>query len=149
MSEKPTSGIAVDGYCKGNPGPGGYRGVDIETGEILFEWHSAKENPPQECTNNIAEFIGIVHGLGYAKTASRKYGKDYHTIYSDSEIALAWVKAKACGTKFNTGNHKDVSYRIWKCEMFLVEQKRIPEFKKWDTKNWGEIPADFGNKKNK
>lgn len=147
VEKKPNSGIAVDGYCKGNPGPGGYRGVDIETGEILFEYHSSKENPPEECTNNIAEFLGIVHALGYAKNLSKKGGKSYSTVYSDSEIAIAWVKSKGCGTKFNTGKHKEVAHRIWKCEMFLVEQKSLPTLKKWETKNWGEIPADFGNKK--
>ena len=142
VSEKPTHGIAVDGYCKGNPGQGGYRGIDLSTGEILFEWHT------ENCTNNLAEFLGIVHGLGFVKKESKMHGKNYGTVYTDSEIAMAWVKLKsAAGTKFNTGKYPVLAQRIWKCEMFLVETKNIPSYAKWETKEWGEIPADFGNKK--
>jgi ribonuclease HI len=137
MKEKPIFGIAVDGYCKGNPGPGGYRIVDIQTGEIIKEWHSG-----YNLTNNIAEFIGLVHALGLVKK-----GIISGTVYSDSEIAIAWVKSKSATTRFETGSNPSLAKRIWKCEMFLTEQKREPVYKKWDTKNWGEIPADFGNKK--
>ena len=137
---KPTKGIAVDGYCKGNPGPAGYKAVDIETGQILFDWHT-------ECaTNNIAEFIGLVHAIGFVKEQSKK-GKNYGIVYTDSEIAMSWVRLKsAAGTKFNTGKFPPLAKRIWKCEMFLTETKNLPVYQKWDTKAWGEIPADFGNK---
>lgn len=142
IKEKPINGVAVDGYCKGNPGPGGYRGVDISTGEILFEWHT------ENCTNNLAEFIGIVHGLGFIKEQSKKFGKNYGIIYSDSEVAISWVKSKSSsGTKFNVDKYPLLKQRIFKCEMFLSESKSLPRYEKWDTKNWGEIPADFGNKK--
>ena len=135
---KPTKGIAVDGYCSGNPGNGGYRGVDIETGEILFK------NNIGHCTNNIAEFLGICHGLGYVK----KINTSYNVVYSDSEIAIAWVKAKKCSTNLNLANLDDLRRMIKKSEMFLLERKSISiGVIKWLTKEWGEIPADFGNKK--
>jgi len=139
MSENkmPTRGIAVDGYCKGNPGPGGYRIVNIETGEIIYEWHSG-----YDITNNIAEFLGLAHALGLVKK-----GKASGIIYTDSEIAMAWVKAKSATTKFDTSNNELLAQRIWKCECFLAEQKMPLMYKKWETKNWGEVPADFGNKK--
>ncbi len=137
-NEKPTKGIAVDGYCKGNPGPGGYRGVDIETGEVLFKYNTV------HCTNNIAEFLGIVHALMYIK---KFRAKGYNTVYTDSEIAMAWVGKKACGTKFEKERYVELCQRIFKCEMFLVECKSLPSYRKWITAEWGEIPADFGNKR--
>ncbi len=138
---KPIKGIAVDGYCRGNPGPGGYRGIDLETGEILFEYHT------ECCTNNISEFIGLVHALGFVKEQGKK-GKNYGIVYTDSEIAISWTKLKsASGTKFDTGKYPSLAKRIWKCEMFLVECKSLPGYAKWKTRLWGEIPADFGNKK--
>lgn len=144
VKERPTKGIAVDGYCRGNPGPGGYRGIDIETGEILFKWNSL---PGESCTNNLSEFLGVVHALGFVKQKSKKEGINYGTVYTDSEIAIAWVNKKEQGTKFDFSRFDDLKTRIRKSEMFLVETKSLPYFEKWDTKNWGEIPADFGNKK--
>lgn len=137
MNEIPKTGIAVDGYCKGNPGPCGYRGVDIATGKVLF-----KCDMPIG-TNNIAEYLGLVHALGFVKK-NRK--ENYGTIYTDSEIAIAWIKLKSCGTKFETGKYPDLAKKIWRCDMFLLETKSLPAYQKWDTKNWGEVPADFGHK---
>ena len=136
--EKPTKGIAVDGFCKGNPGFGGYQGIDIATGKKLFSRGYG------HCTNNIAEFIAIVHALGYAKL--HKFDFEGY-IYSDSEIAIAWVKSQ----KVSTGMDLDLGSVAWgevqKCLRFLSQEKKLVEVKKWLTKEWGEIPADFGNKK--
>jgi len=139
-NQKPTRGIAVDGYCKGNPGPGGYKAINIETGEILFKWNT------QICTNNLAEFCGLVHAIGFVKKWE-KMGIKYGDVYTDSEIAMAWVAKKEQGTKFYMEQNPELKERVRKCEMFLLETKRLPVYKKWDTKAWGEIPADFGNKK--
>ncbi len=137
VNEKPTKGIAVDGYCKGNPGPAGYYGVDIETGKILFQWHTTNN-----CTNNLAEFFGIVHALGFVKK-----NPQFNCVYSDSEIAMSWVSKKQQGSKFDFSQQNDVKTWVRRCEMFLVEAKRLPDYKKWLTKEWGEIPADPGNKR--
>lgn len=137
MKEKPIFGIAVDGFCSGNPGPCGYRGVDISTGEILFSAINLGYG-----TNNIAEFLGIVHALGFIK---HKGGKG--PVYSDSEIAIAWVNKKQTNTTADAKRNPTLTEKIWKCEMFLLDQKSVIIVNKWDTKNWGEIPADFGNKR--
>lgn len=134
--QKPINGIAVDGYCSGNPGNGGYRGVCVLHKKVLFRGHLGY------CTNNIAEFVAICHGLGFMKTINR----DYNRIYSDSEVAIAWVKDKKCGTKLDLRNLQSLKKIITRCELFLLEQKRIIIIDKWETKLWGEIPADFGNK---
>lgn len=76
---KPTSGIAVDGACSGNPGQAEYKIVDIATGKTLV---SRKIGI---ATNNHAEFIGLCHAL---------YSYPDQTIYSDSVTAISWVKNK-------------------------------------------------------
>ena len=49
--------LAVDAACSGNPGMMEYRGVYIATGEEVFHFG------PMFGTNNIGEFLAIVHGL--------------------------------------------------------------------------------------
>ena len=48
---------AVDAGCSGNPGPMEYRGVDMRTGKQIFHFG------PIQGTNNIGEFLAIVHAL--------------------------------------------------------------------------------------
>lgn len=135
--DKPIKGIAVDAWCSGNPGPGGYRGVDISTGEILF-----KKSYPY-ITNNLAEFLAISHGIGYCKNVNKSYDR----VFSDSEIAIAWVEKQSykSGIELNKGilaiNDANKSVR------YLSQQKSIPMIMKWLTKEWGEIPADFNRKR--
>jgi len=126
---KPTKGIAVDGGTEGNPGPCFYQGVDIETGEQLFYQHLG------EGTNNIAEFLAIVHAIHYCE----KNGIEPN-IWSDSVTAMAWVRNKRHRSTF-TG---DVNVRMERACDYL-RGKNIP-INKWKTKEWGEVPADFGRK---
>lgn len=86
--EIPSSGIIVDGYCLGNPGVGGYKGVCLKTKDVLF-----KKNYPY-ITNNLAEFLGTCHALGYAK----KINTDYGVVYSDSNTAIGWIKSQKIST---------------------------------------------------
>lgn len=81
--------LAVDAACSGNPGKMEYRGVYVRTGAEVFH-----AGPFQQGTNNIGEFLALVHGLAYLK----KYGYE-HPIYSDSVNAISWVRQKKCKTK--------------------------------------------------
>src|SRR5690606_36461561 len=54
--------IAVDAAASGNPGKMEYRGVDTKTKKQLFV-----QGPFAEGTNNIGEFLAIVHGLALLK----------------------------------------------------------------------------------
>ena len=54
--EVPAEALAVDAACSGNPGPMEYRGVYLRTGETVFHFG------PVYGTNNIGEFLAIVHG---------------------------------------------------------------------------------------
>lgn len=141
MSDKPTYGLAVDGFCSGNPGKGGYRGVDIATGEQLFICTDLENT-----TNNISEFIGLIHALGFIKIRGKEDpSKHYSVVYTDSQTAIVWYKKKDVNTSGKL-------CEITKCKLdrslrWLSEQRSLPEVLKWDTEKWGEIPADFGNKK--
>ena len=136
---KPTHGIAVDGYCRNNTtegGLGGYRGMDISTGAILF--NSRVFDP---ISNNIAEFMAIGHALMYCKKEM-----DSKTIYSDSQIGIGWIERKKCNTALANCDQTAL-LNIGKIERWLLEQKFLSPVTKWQTKIWGEIPADFGHKK--
>jgi ribonuclease HI len=129
--------IAVDAACSGNPGDMEYRGVNVFNGEQLFLQGVYKES-----TNNIGEFLAIVHGLALLK----KQNSDW-PIYSDSITAISWIKAKKCKTKLErTANNAEVFARIEAAEKWLATNTYTTKIYKWDTKAWGEIPADFGRK---
>ncbi|WP_299209698.1 ribonuclease H family protein [uncultured Dokdonia sp.] len=129
--------IAVDAASSGNPGVMEYRGVDTQTVKQLFH-----QGPFKQGTNNIGEFLALVHGLAYLK----KIGSD-RIIYSDSRIAIGWVKKKACNTKLQeTSRNKDVYDLIRRAEKWLKTNTYTTPIVKWETKAWGEIPADFGRK---
>ena len=80
--------LAVDAACSGNPGPMEYRGVHVASRQEIFHFG------PMKGTNNIGEFLALVHGLALLK----QKGFDM-PIYSDSANAISWVKQKKCKTK--------------------------------------------------
>lgn len=128
---------AVDAACSGNPGPMEYRGVDLQTGNILFHFG------PIHGTNNIGEFLAIVHALAMLD----KEGIRQKTIYSDSKSAISWVKKKKCKTQMERNETTEHLFRIiMRAEEWLKKHNVTANVEKWNTKEWGEIPADFGNK---
>ncbi len=130
--------ISVDAACSGNPGLMEYRGVLTHDKKEIF-----KMGPFKNGTNNIGEFLALVHGIALLK--SKKLDK--LPIYSDSKIAMSWVKKKQCRTNivFDTSN-KDILNLINRAEKWLKENTFNNPLLKWETKAWGEIPADFGRK---
>lgn len=131
-----TNCLAVDAACSGNPGPMEYRGVYLLTGQEIFHFG------PVYGTNNIGEFLAIVHGLALLK----KQGLNM-TIYSDSRNALNWVKQKKCKTKLErTERTEQLFQMIERAEKWLRENTYTMPVLKWETEQWGEVPADFGRK---
>ena len=130
--------LTVDAACSGNPGKMEYRGVLHHNNQEVF-----KMGPYENGTNNIGEFLALVHGISLLKN------KGLHSlpIYSDSKIAMSWVKKKTCRTNitFDTSN-KDLLTLIQRAEKWLKENSFRNPILKWETKAWGEIPADFGRK---
>ncbi len=130
--------LAVDAACAGVPGPMEYRGVETSTGAELFH-----VGPLEEGTNNIGEFLAVVHALAMLK----KMGRPAMPVYSDSKTALAWVRQGKCATKLEmTARNRRIFELIDRGEAWLRENAVTNPVLKWDTENWGEIPADFGRK---
>ena len=129
--------VAVDAACSGNPGLMEYQGVDMQTGETLF-----KMGPFDESTNNVGEFLALVHAASLLKK-----NQDKRIIYSDSKIALGWVRQKKCKTKLvkRMANFESFAL-IERAEKWLQANVIENPLVKWETKVWGEIPADFGRK---
>lgn len=129
--------ISVDGACNVTTGIVEYQGVDTKTKKILF-----KKGPFQGGTNNIGEFLAIVHALAYCK----KENIDT-PIYSDSKNAMAWVKDKKVRTN-QEKNDKNIELfnLIDRAIIWLENNKYSNKILKWETKAWGENPADFGRK---
>lgn len=130
--------VAVDAACSGNPGDMEYRCVYIPDGRELFHM-----GPMKDGTNNIGEFLAIVHALAML----RQQGKPSMPIYSDSKIAQGWVKKGKCNTKLDrTGRNDDIFELIERAERWLATHAITNPVLKWETEDWGEIPADFGRK---
>ena len=130
--------LAVDAACAGNPGKLEYRGVLTDTKKQVFI-----QGPFKDGTNNIGEFLALVHGIALLKNKNL----NNLPIYSDSKIAMSWVKNKQCKTnaQFSEKN-KDLLTLIKRAEKWLQENTYNNPILKWETKAWGEIPADFGRK---
>ena len=129
--------ISVDAASSGNPGKMEYQGVDTKSRRILFV-----QGPYKEATNNIGEFLALVHGLALLKKL-----KSNKIIYSDSITAISWVKKKKCQTKLvKNKNNKEVFDLIKRAIEWLSNNSYNTKIVKWETKHWGEIPADFGRK---
>jgi ribonuclease HI len=128
--------ICVDAACSGSPGPLEYRGVMTETGEEIF-----RAGPFPDGTNNVGEFLAIILAMDWLITKKLDM-----PIYSDSASAISWVKVGKCNTKLeHLPSNKLLFDFISRAEEAL---KTYSPFKvlKWDTRAWGEIPADFGRK---
>lgn len=129
--------IAVDAACSGNPGLMEYRGVDNTSGEQLFH-----AGPFKNGTNNIGEFLALVHGLAYLK----KYDSNL-PIYSDSRNAIGWLRKKEVKT---TLPRNEKTEQIWqlidRAIAWLRNNTYTNPILKWETEQWGENPADFGRK---
>lgn len=127
---------AVDAACSGNPGPMEYQGIDLATGARVFHYG------PVHGTNNIGEFLAIVHALALMEKAGIR-----KTIYSDSRNAILWVGKMQCKTKLeHTPQTAQLYQVISRAEQWLrTHPFRVPILK-WETRQWGEVPADFGRK---
>lgn len=129
--------MAVDAACN-HKGDFEYQGVWTFSKETVF-----KQGPYKQGSNNIGEFLGLVHALAYLNKHKDPKMKNM-PIYSDSRIAMGWVKAKKCRTK--KAPSKEVADLIDRAEKWLWSNTYTNTILKWETKVWGEIPADFGRK---
>ena len=136
--EVSANAYAVDAACSGNPGPMEYQCIDLATGAQVFHFG------PVHGTNNIGEFLAIVHALALLD----KQGITGKTIYSDSYNAILWVRKRQCKTKLRRDASTEQLYGIIaRAEAWLrAHSATANPVVKWDTAKWGEVPADFGRK---
>ncbi len=131
-SLRPTEGIATDAAHSTKHGVTEYQGIDLATGEQIFYRNLGEQ------TVNIGEFLGVVAAIKYIIENDFKP----RIIYTDSMTALTWVRNKS--TASNKRNRE-----LQKAEIFLkalsADVDSI-EFRHWNNNEWGETPADFGNK---
>ncbi len=127
----------VDAACSGNPGILEYRCVHAGSRALVF-----RRGPFKHGTNNIGEFLAIAEALMWLQ---QKRGDA--PVYSDSEIAIGWVRARACRTKLaETHGNAGLFQLIERAEAWLRENRYENKLLKWETEKWGENPADFGRK---
>jgi ribonuclease HI len=128
---------SVDAACSGNPGDMEYQCVHTGTGKQIFRC-----GPISNATNNIGEFLAIAQALELLKKT-----KCDLPVYSDSQVAMGWIKAKKAKTTLNSDEtNQKVFELIERAEDWLKTNDYSTKILKWDTENWGEIPADFGRK---
>jgi ribonuclease HI len=129
--------ISVDVGTRGNPGPVEYKGVDTQTGDIIFSC-----GPVPNGTNNLGEFLAIVHALAHLKREGST-----KTVYSDSRTALKWLKTKQVMT---TLPRNESTAEIWSLVDRALKWLQVNSYPnkvlKWETEVWGEIKADYGRK---
>lgn len=130
--------LAVDGACSGNPGATEYRGVHVGSGQLIFH-----QVPFAGGSNNLAEFLALVHALAYLQ----KQGKPTMPIYTDSITAIAWVRNRAIkSTITRTAKNKAIYDLVDRALQWIKTNQWKNPIIKWETEKWGEIPADFGRK---
>ncbi len=130
--------ISVDASCLGNPGIMEYQGVETMTKKILF-----RHGPMNNGTNNIGEFLALVDGLAYLQD----HNQLTMPIYSDSKIAIGWVRKKQPKTTLKPNyQNQEIFTRLENAIDWLKNNSYTNPILKWETRSWGEIPADFGRK---
>ncbi len=129
--------ISVDGASSSRGGMSEYRGVFTRNAKELF-----RNGPFHEGTNNLMEFLALVHALSYCKK-----NEILLPIYSDSRTAILWVRNKEIKTKQpRTNKNEELFSLIDRALKWLKENNYPNQILKWETKVWGEIPADFNRK---
>lgn len=130
--------LCVDAACNSQTMVMEYRGVWYADRAVYF---SAGPHPGG--TNNIGEFLAIVHGIA-------QLAKDGKTvpIYSDSRTAIAWVERKVVNsqTRKRGDTSTKVNRLVDRALKWLTENSYPNEILKWRTDVWGEVPADYGRK---
>jgi ribonuclease HI len=115
-----------------------YRGVDVKSGIELFH-----VGPLAGGTNNVAEYLALVHALAYLY----QKGDTVTPIYSDSQVARGWIKNRGCRTKLTrTADNEKIFELLARANVWIQTHNTENPILRWDTDMWGEIPADFGRK---
>jgi ribonuclease HI len=86
-TDGPKSGVFTDGSCEGNPGPGGWAAVWVDSDEVVREETGSDANT----TNNRMELSAMIAGLRMLPPDAEL------TLYSDSNLCVQTVNQWAAG----------------------------------------------------
>ena len=129
--------VVVDAAWNTATGDMEYQGIYLPTREKIFH-----RGPYHDGTNNIGEFLAIVHAL-----ALLDQRKSDLPVYSDSRTAISWVKKQKANTKLEpTPRNAELFELLERAETWLKTHRFVNQILKWETTEWGENPADFGRK---
>ena len=133
-----TNSMCVDAACDTTTKIMEYRGVWYHDKSIAFQ-----QGPFQKATNNIGEFLAIVHALALMA----KQLIDW-PVYSDSQTAISWVRNKSVrSTSIQLGKtSEDINNLVARSLRWLNDNEYNNAVLKWKTEAWGEVPADYGRK---
>jgi ribonuclease HI len=129
---RPVNGIAVDAAHSQLKEKTEYQGIDISTGEQLFYADLGFK------TVNIGEFLAIVEAIKYILRTDFQP----RVIYSDSLTAISWIKNRSTASRFKD---KALPKACIFLKAYATEIETITILH-WNNQEWGETPADFGNK---
>jgi ribonuclease HI len=90
-------------------------------------------------SNNVGEFLAVYLAL----KACKKHGSDA-VVYTDSTTAISWITKKR--VKTNATDNQWVLAKLLEAEDWLRSNPNHNRVEKWQTRLWGENPADFGRK---
>lgn len=128
--------LSVDAGYSSKTGIMDYRAVWTDTGIVYFE------KSFDVGTNNLGEFLAIVHALAQLKKDNLN-----NSIYTDSVTAMAWVRNKRVNTKLDLNESTRSLWEVVRrAESWLRDNKYENQILKWETSKWGEIKADFDRK---
>ncbi len=129
--------LVVDAAWNTATGDMEYQGIHLATGQKLF-----LKGPYADGTNNIGEFLAIVHALALLHQKQSNL-----PVYSDSRTAIGWVRKKRANTKLEeTARNAELFELLDRAETWLNTHVYANPVLKWETTEWGENPADFGRK---
>lgn len=127
---RPTQGLASDAGTHGNPGPCEFQVTDLK-GTRLLHRHLGVHS------NNYAELAGIE---GMIQVAIER-GESM--LWTDSKIAMGWIRTRRLGPTVHEPDQ--IMLLIHRINDLLRANPQL-RLLKWETRVWGEIPADFGRK---
>lgn len=127
-----SKGIAVDAAHSQKDKLTEFQGIDLRTGERIFYQSLGNQ------TINIGEFLAIVEAAKWIN--KNKY--EPRVIFSDSMVAIKWFKDKRTASDVKYIPLQIAEIYLKTCHSYVDDIKVIH----WDNKEWGETPADFGNK---
>lgn len=123
---KPTRGINVAVDVQPNPGPGKYIGIDLQTGEVVFEVQFSK------ITSNLAQYLAIMHAI---------IKLDNPGVYTNSDIAYNWIHRQGRSTGTVKGRKdRELKDRADTHLGDMLYNKVFPRVSLW-KKEWGAMPA--------